>query len=186
LLALLDCAVDGRGGAAIAGPAANSAGPACRIERSTLRGAVRVRQMDLGSDSIFDGQIDADRQQTGCIRFSYVRPGSQTPRRYRCQPDLAIRRALDAAGPLTPAQADMLRAEVRMRVRPEYTTEAYGQPAWLQLHRTGPEEIATGSEDGAEMGMWCHLKQPQRAANLTIRLQEYLPFGLEPALIRVT
>ena len=43
-----------------------------------------------------------------------------------------------------------------------------------------------GSEDGADMGVWCHLKQPQRAVNLKLRLEEYLPFGLEPALIRVT
>ena len=186
LLALLDCAVDGRGAPAVAGPAVNTPGPACRIERSTLRGALQVRQVDLGSDSIFDGEIMVERQQVGCIRFSYVRPGSLTPRRYRCQPDLAIRRALNATGPLTPAQASALKAEVRLRVRPEYTSEDYGRPAWLQLHRSGPEEIETGSEDGAEMGVWCHLKQPQRAANLRLRLEEYLPFGLEPALIRVT
>jgi hypothetical protein len=186
LIALLDCAVDGLGGAAIAGPAPNSFGPACRIERSTMRGQVRARQIDLASDSIFDGLISVQRQQTGCIRFSYVPPESVTPRRYRCQPDLAVRRALDVAGPLTPAQAAALRAETALRVRPEYTSEAYGQPAWLQLARAAPDEIATGSEDGADMGLWCHLKQPQRAANLKLRLEEYLPFGLEPALIRVT
>ena len=30
------------------------------------------------------------------------------------------------------------------------------------------------------MGAYCHLKQPQRESNLRIRLDEYLPFGLEP------
>ena len=29
-------------------------------------------------------------KQSGCVRFSYVPPGSLTPRRYRCQPDLEI------------------------------------------------------------------------------------------------
>jgi hypothetical protein len=186
LIALLDCALDAIAGAAIAGPAPNSFGPACRIERCTIRGPVRARQIDLASDSIFDGLVTVQRQQTGCIRFSYVPPDSVTPRRYRCQPDLAVRRALEAAGPLTPAQGAALRAETALRVRPEYTSEAYGQPAWLQLARSAPEEITTGSEDGADMGVWCHLKQPQRAANLKLRLEEYLPFGLEPALIRVT
>jgi hypothetical protein len=79
-----------------------------------------------------------------------------------------------------------LRAETALRVQPEYTTEAFGQPAWLQLVRSAPVELATGSEDGADMGVWCHLKQPQRAQNLKLRLEEYLPFGLEPGLIRVT
>lgn len=186
VIALLDCAVDGLGGIAIAGVPANSSGPPCRIERSTIRGAVQVRQIDLATDSIFDGRITVLRQQTGCLRFSYVTPGSATPRRYRCQPDLAFKRASEIAGPMTPAEAAVLRQEIEMRVRPEYTDEAFGQPAWLQLHRKVATEIATGSEDGADMGVWCHLKQPQRLANLKLRLGEYLPFGLEAAFIRVT
>lgn len=185
-LVLLDCAVDPQGSIAITGPAANSFGPASRIERSTIRGAIRVRQVDLGSDSIFDGILTVERQQVGCLRFSYVTPQSVTPRCYRCQPDLAARKAIEAAGVLTPAQAQALRDEVAMRVRPEYTSEAYGQPGWLQLFRHAPVEIAKGSADGADMGVWCHLKQPQREANLRLRLEEYLPFGLEAGLIRVT
>jgi hypothetical protein len=36
------------------------------------------------------------------------------------------------------------------------------------------------------MGAFSSLKQPQREANLRIRLEEYLPFGLEAGLIYVT
>ena len=36
------------------------------------------------------------------------------------------------------------------------------------------------------MGAFSHLRQPQREANLRVRLEEYLPFGLEPGLIYVT
>lgn len=185
-LILLDCAVDSGGGIAISGPGANSFGPAARIERSTVRGAVRLRQIDLGTDSIFDGPVTVARQQVGCLRFCYVPPASVTPRRYRCQPDLAQRKALEAAGPLTPAQAQALRDEIALRVRPTFTSDTYGQPAWLQLHRRAAAEIAAGSADGADMGVWCHLKQPQREANLRLRLEEYLPLGLEAGLIRVT
>jgi hypothetical protein len=84
---------------------------------------------------------------------------------------------------LTPAELALLRQQVAQRVVPEYVSEAYGQPAYLQLSDNGPIEIGTGTEDGAEMGVWCHLKQPQRAANLKLRLDEYLPFGLSAALI---
>ncbi|MGL4961288.1 MAG: hypothetical protein ACRC67_08640 [Inquilinus sp.] len=185
-LVLLDCVIDGVDAAAIAGPPAGSSGPPIRVERCTIRGAVRVRQVDLATACIFDGLVVALRRQVGCIRFSYVSEVSQTPRRYRCQPDLAIRKAIEAAGALTPAQKILLRQQVAARVKPEYTAEAYGQPAYLQLHRNGPEEIAAGAEDGSEMGVWCHLKQPQREANLRLRLEEYLPFGLESGLIRVT
>ena len=190
-LTVLDSVVDGAGLAAIAGIGAAAApGPALRIERSTVRGAVRVRQIDLGTETIFDGMVRAERIQTGCLRFSFAPPGSHTPPRYRCQPDLAERRALAAAkaksGPLTDAQADSVRALERRRVRPEYAAENYGHHAYLQLSLNGPDEIATGAEDGSEMGVYCHLKQPQRAANLRTRLEEYLPFGLDFGLIYVT
>ena len=189
-LSVLDSVIDGAGVAAIDGIGAGAAGPPLRIERSTVRGRVRVRQIDLATETIFDGLASADRIQVGCVRFSFVRPGSRTPRRYRCQPDLAERRAIEAAeakaGPLTALQRDSIRAAERRRVKPEYTAEGYGHPAYLQLSLNAPVEISTGAEDGSEMGVYCHLKQPQRAANLRTRLEEYLPFGLDSGLIYVT
>jgi hypothetical protein len=139
---------------------------------------------------IFEGLVTAERIQVGCVRFSYVPAGSRTPRRYRSQPDLAERRAIAAeearSGPLVPAQRDAVRAIVRQRVKPEYTAEAYGAPAYLQLSLGCSAEITTGAEDGSEMGAYCHLKQPQREANLRIRLGEYLPFGLDYGIIYAT
>ena len=187
----LDCAIDGQGAQAIRGlgPSATASGPALHLERCTLRGDVNARQIDLATETIFDGVVTVARRQTGCLRFSYVTPGSETPRRYRCQPGLAERAEIariGAAGPLTEAERDAIRARVRARVRPEYTSEDYGDPAYLQLALLGAKEIATGAEDGSEMGVWCHLKQPQRADNLRTRLEEYLPFGLDPGIIFVT
>ena len=190
-LVALDSIIDGVGIDAIAGIGGpGEPGPALRSERTTIRGATLVRQIDLATETIFDGHVQAQRTQTGCVRFSYVPPLSRTPRRYRCQPDLAERRAIEAeeaqAGPLTPAQKQHLRQPVRLRLKPEYSAEAYGQPAYLQLSLKGPAEIAAGAADGSEMGAYCHLKQPQREANLRVRLKEYLPFGLECGVIYVT
>lgn len=187
----LDSIIDGVGLDAIAGVGAIDAfGPPLHLERVTLRGGVRARQIDLASEVIFDGVARAERRQVGCVRFSYVTPGSQVPRRYRCEPDLAEHRAIDEAeaqsGPLTSVQKAAIRERIRRRVRPEYTAEPYGQPAYLQLSLGGPIELATGAEDGSEMGAYCHLKQPQRETNLRVRLEEYLPFGLDYALIYVT
>ncbi|CAN7553083.1 hypothetical protein [Mesorhizobium sp. LjNodule214] len=190
-LIALDSIVDGAGIDAIAGVAGpNLPGPPVRLERTTVRGPTRVRQIDFATEVIFDGLATAERIQTGCVRFSYLPPGSRAPRRYRCQPDLAERKAIAEeearVGPLTDPQRAAVRARVRLRVKPEYTAEAYGLPAYVQLSLHGPVEIAQGAADGSEMGVYCHLKQPQREANLRLRLKEYLPFGLDYGLIYVT
>jgi hypothetical protein len=132
--------------------------------------------------------VVSERRQAGCARFSYVPEGSyQTPRRYRCQPDLALaQRAkellLASEDDLPPAE----RAPVQARLRPSFTSVHYGHPAYAQLGLTCAEEIRTGAGDGSEMGAFSSLKQPQREANLRIRLEEYLPFSLEAGLIYVT
>jgi len=186
----LDSIIDGVGIDAIAGLATDEPGPTLRSERTTIRGRTLIRQIDLATETIFDGHVEAKRTQTGCVRFSYVPPLSRTPRRYRCQPDLADRKAIEVEeariGPLTTAQKQAIRDLVHLRVKPEYTAEAYGQPAYLQLSLRGPEEIATGAADGSELGAYCHLKQRQRETNLRVRLKEYLPFGLDYGLIYVT
>ena len=44
-------------------------------------------------------------------------------------------------------------------------------------------ELATGAEDGSEMGAYSHLRQPQRLANFHSQLPDYLRFGLEAGVI---
>ncbi len=43
-----------------------------------------------------------------------------------------------------------------------------------------------GADDGAEMGAFNMLKQPQREANLRASLDEFLRLGLEAGIIHVT
>ena len=130
------------------------------------------------SDSIFTGPVRAERRQQGCVRFCFVPrdPATRTPRRYRCQPDLAL------AGVLDPAE----QAAIASRVVPTFTSTAYGRPAYAQLARTCPPEIRTGAEDRSEMGAFSFLKQPQREANLRTALDEYLRLGLEAGVFYVT
>ena len=45
------------------------------------------------------------------------------------------------------------------------------------------EEIARGADDESEMGAFHDLFQPQRVANLRARLAEYVPAGMEAAII---
>lgn len=188
-LTLLDSIVDGGIGPAIDDTTADATGPVLYAERCTLRGAMNLRGIEYASACIFDGETSCERVQQGCVRFSFVPALARVPRRYRCQPDLAESLEIEVAeqaGPLSDPQRQAIRDRIRLRLRPEYTAEPYGQPAYLQLALDGPPEIATGAEDGAEMGAYCHLKQPQRERNLRIRLEEYLPFGLDYGLVYVT
>jgi hypothetical protein len=164
---------------------------ALRLWRSSFFGGVTGLSLSA-SDCIFAGFAQAARRQVGCVRFSYVPPGSHVPRRYRCQPDLevatrieALRAALAPAAP-TPAQEAAIRAEVDALIRPLFVSRRYGDPGFGQLERRCARQIRTGAESGAEMGAFERLKQPQREANLRDALAEYLRFGLQAALVYVT
>lgn len=168
--------VDGVGGSAIAGTGGDGdPGPPARLDQVTILGGVRVTRLPLASEVIFAAPVVADRTQVGCVRFSYVEPGSVTPRRYRCQPDLA------SAG-LRGTERDAVEAATK----PSFSSVHYHDPGYTQLGHRCPPGIVTGAEDGAEMGVWASLRNPQRVTNLAIRLEEYLPFGLEPAVVYVT
>ncbi|HUR63773.1 MAG TPA: hypothetical protein VM241_04750 [Candidatus Thermoplasmatota archaeon] len=151
-------------------------GPPTTVRRSTVLGRAVVRELAYASEAIFTGRVDATRRQSGCARFSHIPHGSTAPRRYRCQPDDAI------GGEQAPA---LVRRIARLQ-EPCFTSTTYGDPGYAQLACRTPETVRAGAEDGSEMGAFCALQQPQRLANLRLRLDEYLPFGLEPGLIQQT
>lgn len=170
--------VDGVGGTAISGPEGEEeAGPPSKLHQVTVLGPVHVRSVEMASDTIFTGAVLAERAQEGCVQFSFVPAGSATPRRYRCQPDLAL-----SHEQLTPAQ----RTAKEAALQPSFTSVRYHRPGYAQLSARCPVEIRTGAEDGSEMGVWAFLRNPHREASLRTRLDEYLPLGLEPAIIYVT
>ncbi len=165
--------------------AGDEPGPDTVLERTTILGQVYVRTLNLASEVIFNQMVLTDRRQGGCVRFSYLDDlVSVTPRRFRCQPDLALanRRKQLQVETLPIAEQDLIRS----RMRPDFTSLCYGHHGYAQLNLNTVPEICTGAEDGAEMGVFEHLKQPQREANLRIRLKEYMPYGLELGILYIT
>jgi hypothetical protein len=165
------------------------------IRRCTVFGEVQVHAIDLAENSIFDGMITVARRQRGCMRFSAVEPGSRTPRRYHCQPELAEAVAEEtlreeAAGSLSPTALAAAIAEARelerARVRPRFNSHRYGTPTYAQLADACPVEIRCGADDESEMGVYHDLFQPQREANLRARLAEYTPAGSEAGVIHAS
>jgi hypothetical protein len=154
---------------AVAAPNERIAHAILCIARSTVIGITRAHAIELGENSIFNGHMEVARRQLGCLRFCYVPVGSRTPRRYACQPDLAIEAA---TGGQTPE-------EEAARVAPKFMdpTLRYGKPNYCRLADDCAIEILQGADDESEMGVYHDLYQPQRAANLAARLSEYLPLG---------
>lgn len=173
--------------------AAGDNGPPVHIERCTLFGPSFFLKLELVSESIFTGPIEVEQRQEGCLRFSFVPLASHAPQQYRCQPSLEISReqervkaeALATGTPLPLGWEATVAAQVAAWLLPAFQTDVYGRPDFAQLRRAGPAQIATGAADGSEMGAFCVLKQPLRAANLRLRLEEYLPVGLEAGFIYV-
>jgi hypothetical protein len=153
----------------------DDAGGPLTVRNTTMIGKVRTRIMDLASNSIFFARlaeadswrapVEAIRLQDGCVRFSYVPPGSKLPRLFECQP----------ADPGAAA-----------RVRPVFTSLRYGSAGYCQLSPHCAIEIRAGADDRAEMGAFHDLYQPQRIGNLRTRLDEYLRVGLEAGILNAS
>jgi hypothetical protein len=143
------------------------------IRRSTVFGAIRTHAIDFAEDCLFTGDIHVARRQVGCMRFCYVPPGSRTPRREQCQPDLVDDAV--AALPLSPDQRAQLTDVERERVRPRFRSQRYGRADYAELDDSTAAEIFAGASDEGEMGVFHDLFVPKRAANLDARLAEFTP-----------
>jgi hypothetical protein len=162
---------------AYADPADTGFGAPLRADGATVLGRVKADVLEEVSNSIllagvpaadaatWPGPVLARRRQEGCVRFSYVPPGSQTPRRYRCQP------IDDTNAP---------------RVRPILVSPRHGTPGYAQLSDRTAAEIRTGADDDSELGAFHDLQLPRREAHLRARLDEYLRFGLEAGVLHAT
>ncbi|MEA3043914.1 MAG: hypothetical protein QOH47_1752 [Sphingomonadales bacterium] len=181
-------------GVAYADVLGTSFGGALTLRGVTVFGKIAAERFDLVSDSILDARlapgdtwpaaVRAERRQVGCMRFSFVPRGSIVPRRYRCQPQLAIdtemaARTKELGGPVGPAERAAIVARATQRIVPSFTSRRYGRPAYAQLRRGTPIEIRAGASDESEMGGFHLVFAPQRETNLRIRIDEYLRFALE-------
>ncbi|HJQ29861.1 MAG TPA: hypothetical protein VJ827_11015 [Rubrobacter sp.] len=162
---ITDSIIDATDTANVAYAARNGPGGRLNIRNSTVIGTVNTDVLELGSNTIFLGRVEARRKQEGCVRFSFLPLGSEVPRRHRCRPE-------------NQAEAG--------RIRPQFSSLRYGDPGYCQLTRLCAEEIRRGADDESEMGAFHDLYAPQREANLRARLEEYLRFGLEAGILYAT
>ena len=174
---LVDCIVDAGAADAVAyaSTAPDLPGGDLSLTDCTVIGKLHVRRLPLASNTLFFARLGAapgetwpaplwvERKQEGCVRFCWVPPGSITPPCFHCLPD--------AAHP---------------EVLPHFTSLRYADPGYAQLRSATALAIREGADDEGEIGVMHALHQPQREANLRIRLDEYLRFGLHAGLFYVT
>lgn len=132
------------------------------LRRCTILGCIQTHAIALAENSIFMGHVRVARRQIGCMRLCYVTPGSRTPPRHHCEPDLTTD---------------------KQSVRPKFNGVRYGQPAYCQLSEDCANAIRQGADDGAEIGVFHDLYQPQRKDILSARLKEYSPVGMEVSIL---
>lgn len=173
---VLDSIVEGGDGPAIAGVEAGSYGPPGVLKHTTVLGEVRLAQLALAEGVLFVAPVTVEQTRFGEVRYSFLPAPSRTPRRFRCQPDLALDGGADPGR----------RRAVLLRLAPRFTSASYGRPGYCQLSRGVAPEIGRGAEDGSEMGAFHHLDQPRREADLGTVLEEFLPWGLDAHIAYVT
>jgi hypothetical protein len=146
-----------------------SGGGALTLEGCTVVGKVHASLLTLVSDSIFwaalatgdswAAPLIADRKQQGCVRFSFLPIGAVTPRQFEC-----VEQSLGSPQPI-------------------FFALRYGYPGYGKLLVSTSDAIRRGADDGGEMGAFHFVLGPLRETDLDVRMQEYLPVGLEFGII---
>ncbi len=142
-------------------------GAQLNIANTTVIGKVSTTLLNLASNSIFlsgnsgGPPVAAEKTQQGCVRYSYVPPGSVVPKKFKCQPETITHAA---------------------RMRPVFNSVGFGDPSYCQLNEHCAKEILQGADNESEMGAYNRLYQFQRVSDLQRKLNEYLRFGLEAGI----
>lgn len=164
---LSDSIMDAGGPAAVAyaGVDGVSGGGSLTLQTCTVVGKIHATLFALVSDSImwarlasgdsWTAPVLADRKQAGCVRFSYLPAGSVVPRQFEC-----VEQGTGGSPPI-------------------FYSLRYGDPGYGKLLPSTDASISQGADDGGEMGAFHFVLAPLRENDLRVRIQEYLPVGLE-------
>jgi hypothetical protein len=131
------------------------------LDRGTVIGRIEVGAVEI-SDAILAGQVFARERFAGCIRFSLLAPGGETPRKHR-----VLR--------TDPATGAALRAPFLSRDRRD--------AAYLRLDPNGDARLLTGASDGGEVGAFNAARLGELLRGLAVRLAEHTPAGLTTGVV---
>lgn len=149
------------------------------LNNVTILGTSSFKSLEA-TNVIFSGAATAVRTQSGCVRYSAIAPGSTMPRRFRCQPELALAAAARLKGAaLTGSET----ASTILAVKPIFLDESLDEPTVAMLHPLCADGIWQGGAGETEMGVFCDAATALRMGNVRSLFDDYVPFGLAAGLI---
>jgi hypothetical protein len=167
-LQVQDSIVDGgagpgeNGSAAIAiGSQANPLtgwGPVLCINGVTVFGRARVRSA-TGSGAIFCHALEAQDNQTGCLRFCwFAAEANRLPQNFGCVTGVNL----------------------------QFTATTFSTPGYGQVSLDSDTTVLQKGPSSDEMGAFGFLLNSHKWRNLQIRFREFMPAGITPVLVPVT
>ena len=131
------------------------AGP-LSVRDCTIAGEVDTVLLAEASNVLFAGTVRSRRFQDGCVRYSYLAPGSVVPQRFMCLPRDDV-------------------SELVVHV----TSRRYGAPGYAQLSAQTARAIRHGADDGDEVGVFHAVSTAGREAALRAVLDDAIPIGVQ-------
>jgi hypothetical protein len=131
------------------------------LRRSTVIGGLAVHSVGLIENAIVSDRVEVVRRQTGCVRFSFIAPGSRTPRRFSCLPERG-----DDEG-----------------MAPAFVSRVFGKPGYAQFAATADGQFQRGADDQGELGAFHDQFWTIRDANLRATLADHVPAGVNIGII---
>jgi hypothetical protein len=155
-----DNSKDGSAAIAIGSLAAPLAGwgPVLSVQGATIFGRTRVRSA-TGSGGVFCHALEAQNNQTGCLRFCWFAPeANRLPQNFGCVTGVEL----------------------------EFTSTTFGTPGYGQIALDSDDKVREKGPGNDEMGAYGFLLNSHKWRNLQIRFREFIPAGIKPVVVPVT
>jgi hypothetical protein len=167
-LQIQDSIVDGGAGNSVDGSAAIAIGsqasplggwgPVTCVNGVTIFGRARVRSA-TGSGGIFCHALEAQDNQTGCLRFCWFpAETNRLPQNFGCVTGVEL----------------------------QFTATTFGTPGYGQVSLDSDSKVLEKGPGSDEMGAFGFLLNSHKWRNLQIRFREFMPAGITPVLVTVT
>jgi hypothetical protein len=135
-------------------------GAPLEVHGAHLLGRTRVAEA-VGAGALFAQRLEVWNHQRGCLKHCWFSgDGDRLPPHHAC-----------VAGP-----------GARLR----FTSLWHGDPGYAQLARSADWRVRARGPGDDQMGAYGFLLEAHRAANLAVRLREFMPVGVRPLIIAVT
>ena len=133
-------------------------GPVLCVKGVTVFGRTRARSA-TGSGGIFCHAVEAQDNQTSCLRFCWFAADSnRLPQNFGCVTGVTL----------------------------QFTATTFGTPGYGQLSLDSDTKVLERGPGDDEMGAFGFLLNSHKWRNLQIRFREFMPAGITPVVVPVT